>query len=94
MKTILRMWKIRGRKKPDVRAILPVMFDNSMRQKRFLSFLQKRFAGHIAKVIIPFDEGIDQAQVTGHTMYETCPGNSTTLSFEKFSNDLLNHPSQ
>lgn len=94
MKTILRMWKIRGRKKPDVRAILPVMFDNSMRQKRFLSFLQKRFTGHISKAIIPFDEKIDQAQFTGRTMYETCPGNPTTISFEKFSNDLLNCLSQ
>ncbi len=88
IKSVLRLRKIHSRKEPDVRAVVPVMFNGSREQKRILSSLQKRFASRMAKVVVPFDDNVDQAQSAGLTVYETNPESRVAISLAAFSKEI------
>ncbi len=89
LKSVLRLRKIHSSKNPDVRAVVPVMFNGSEGQKRILSSLHKRFSSRLAKVIVPFDDAVDQAQSAGKTVYETKPKSPIATSLAAVSREIL-----
>ncbi len=89
IKSILRLRKTCSAKNPDLRAVVPVMFNGSKGQKRILSSLQKRFSRRMSKAIVPFDDAVEQAQVAGKTVYAANPGSLASMSLEAFSKEIF-----